>query len=93
MSHGTRIAAAVCCNIWILFMSALDGRGPVPRVYELRADVLAQRGIFREDALPHHDAGSCGGLRRPARQSEVMRRYYQQAHAFYCGVDLHARTM
>src|ERR1700733_2999046 len=49
----------------------------------------AQRGIFRQDALANHDAG----LNPFAHRKETMMRFYQQQHQFYCGIDLHARTM
>ena len=39
--------------------------------------------------LSNHDAGSGAH----AHRKETMMRFYQQQHRFYCGVDLHARTM
>jgi transposase len=41
-----------------------------------------------EGDVPHHDAGSG----RPV-PTEAMMRFYNQPHRFYCGVDLHARSM
>jgi transposase len=51
----------------------------------------AQRGIFRKGAPSNHDAGS--GVR--AHRKETMMNFYkhQNQHRFYCGVDLHARSM
>ena len=37
----------------------------------------------------NHDAGSDS----VAHRKETVMRFYQQQHPFYCGVDLHARTM
>src|SRR5262245_9103270 len=38
--------------------------------------------------------GYPGSNQRPATPySETMMRFYNQPHAFYCGVDLHARTL
>src|SRR5262249_19380012 len=53
------------------------------------AEALSQRGIFRQDAPANHDAGSAAR----AHFKEAMMRFYQQRPRFYCGVDLHARTM
>src|SRR5215475_1953219 len=49
---------------------------------------LSQRGSFRETVPPHHDPGSGA---HPTRETAM--RFYHQSHRFYCGVDLHARTM
>src|SRR5829696_9001971 len=39
-------------------------------------------------------SGYAGGYQRPTPQSsETMMRFYNQQHRFYCGVDLHARTL
>jgi hypothetical protein len=71
---------------------AWDGPGPVPRVSGLEAAKLRpKRGIFRKGVgrPANHDAGS-GSRTHP---KETMMRFYNQPHRFYCGVDLHARTM
>jgi hypothetical protein len=49
---------------------------------------LFQRGIFRERVPPNHDAGS-----GPHATREIAMRFYACQHRFYCGVDLHARSM
>src|SRR5262245_26733452 len=49
---------------------------------------LSQRGSFRERVPPNHDPGS-----GPHTTPETMMRFYNQQHRFYCGIDLHARTM
>jgi len=65
------------------------GRKPVPRVYGLKtARLRPQRGIFRKGAPSNHDAGSNSRSHRSA-----MMRFYDQPHRFYCGIDLHARSM
>src|SRR5262245_48262385 len=33
------------------------------------------------------------GLRPPPRPRRTMMRFYNQVHRFYCGVDLHARSL
>lgn len=37
--------------------------------------------------------GVFGGLSRSPQITEAMMRFYQTQHEFYCGVDLHAKTM
>src|SRR6266542_1581530 len=44
---------------------------------------------FQPARTGDHDAGSA---RRPT-PPETMMRFYNHVHAFYCGVDLHARTL
>src|SRR5262249_12114330 len=70
---------------------AWDRPGPVPRVYGLEAPkLLHKRGIFRKEcSLPTTMRAQAPG----PMPKETMMRFYQQPHAFYCGVDLHARTM
>src|SRR5262249_44702825 len=70
---------------------AWDGPGPVPRVYGLEAaKLLPKRGIFRKRcSLPTTMRAQAPG----PMPKETMMRFFQQPHAFYCGVDLHARTM
>jgi hypothetical protein len=58
-------------------------------VYGLTTDVAAQAWDFQGAVTPNHDAGSGAG---PIPKEDLMR-FYQQQHRFYCGVDLHARTM
>src|SRR6266850_909851 len=49
-----------------------------------------QRGSFsRRRCVDNHEAGSA---RRPVPK-EVMMRFYNQQHRYYCGIDLHARSM
>jgi hypothetical protein len=55
---------------------------------EIGAEATSQRGILRRHAPVNHDAGS-----GPANLKEVMMRFYTEKHRFYCGIDLHARTM
>src|SRR3977135_1694115 len=47
------------------------------------------RGIFRKSVASNHDAGSGPG----PMPKETMMRFYTGQHRFYCGVDLHARSM
>src|SRR5262249_27985749 len=49
---------------------------------------LSQRGSFRERVPPNHDPGS-----GPHPTRESMMRFYTKQHRFYCGIDLHARSM
>jgi Transposase len=60
-------------------------------VYGLEAaKLLPKRGIFRKGcSLPTTMRAQAPG---PIPKETVMR-FYNQAHRFYCGVDLHARTM
>jgi hypothetical protein len=44
---------------------------------------------FQEGVFPsNHDAGSSS-----QGHEEIMMRYYNQPHQFYCGIDLHATSM
>src|SRR5262249_30183092 len=46
-------------------------------------------GIFRKDAPSNHHAGS-----GPPTPTETMTmRVYSKQHRFYCGIDLHARSL
>jgi transposase len=84
----SRHAGPVCCNAWILIMVSLGmGRG------------LSQ-GYRGSRPRPWPKVGAEVCTFRPRRAQapgpipkETMMRFYNQAHAFYCGVDLHARTM
>ncbi len=59
-------------------------------VYGLEVVTLRpKRGIFGKGAPSNHDAGSDAH----AHRKETMMRFYQNTHGFYCGVDLHARSM
>src|SRR5262249_19824281 len=68
-----------------------DGPGPVPRVYGLDAAKLRpKRGIFRKErSLPTTMRAQAPG----PIPKEIMMRFYNQSHSFYCGIDLHASTM
>src|SRR5262249_30617042 len=46
------------------------------------------RGTFRECVPPTTMRDQA-----PAQTRETMMRFYNQQHRFYCGVDLHARTL
>src|ERR1700730_13254016 len=65
-----------------------DGWEPVPVIMRDQGSALSQRGIFRESVPPNHEAGS-----GPHPYQESMMRFYSTQHRFYCGIDLHARTM
>src|SRR5712691_7880752 len=64
--------------------------GACPKVKRAQGRASAQRGIFRQDAPANHDAGSGAG---PMPRGGPCMRFYTSAHRFYCGVDLHARSM
>ena len=65
-----------------------DGRKLVPMGKRAQGQALAQRGTFRESVSPNHDAGL-----GPTHPKETMMKFYTQQHRFYCGIDLHARTI
>src|SRR6516165_9747731 len=69
-------------------MAPWDGWEPVPVKMRDQGGALSRRGIFRERVPPNHDAGS-----GPHPTRETAMRFYSRQHRFYCGVDLHARTM
>jgi hypothetical protein len=48
---------------------------------------LSQRGSFRA-YLPTTMRDQA-----PTQPKETIRRFYNQQHRFYCGIDLHARSM
>src|SRR5262249_44819309 len=66
-----------------------DGPGLSQEVNGLKVGALSQRGFLEGRSFRHDLAGSGPG----PIPTEAMMRFYQQAHAFYCGIDLHARTM
>ena len=45
--------------------------------------------VLWEDAPPNHGAGSGPRL----SQETMTMRLYDRQHRFYCGIDLHARTL
>ena len=64
--------------------------GACPKGIRLKAEALARRTRFREACIfPTTIRAQAPG---PIPKETVMR-FYNQPHAFYCGVDLHARTM
>src|SRR3954452_6808101 len=65
-----------------------DGWEPVPKGRD-QGVTLVSAWDFQEGRtfLPR-----CG-LRPPPGPREYAMRFYNQQHRFYCGVDLHARTM
>src|SRR5262249_21344633 len=81
-------AWAVCCSRLILIMASEGRVGACPKRREIKVLPLSQRGIFRKDVPSNHDAGS-----GPHHLRSNAMRFYNQQHRFYCGVDLHARTM
>ena len=66
-----------------------DGPKFVPRVYGSRPRSWPVVGFSGKVSLPNRDAGSDLG----PIPKETMMRFYQQQHRYYCGVDLHARSM
>src|SRR3974390_3335632 len=84
-----RPPAAVRCSAWILIMSPFGMGWACPN------------GIWARDRGRCPSVGFSGsrnsqprcGLRPGPISKEDMMRFYQQQHRFYCGVDLHARTM
>src|SRR5713226_3901850 len=75
----------------LIMVSLWDGPGPVPRVYGLEAaKLLPKRGIFRKGVAfqPRMRAQAPAPIPK-----ETMMRFYNKSHAFYCGVDLHAKPM
>src|SRR5947209_1911454 len=85
-------AAAVRCSVLILIMVSLsDGPGPCPKGIRARSrEASAQAWNFQEGrSLPTTMRAQAPG---PMPKETVMR-FYNKPHAFYCGVDLHARTM
>ena len=92
MPRETRMAAPVSFSRLILIMVSLwDGPGPVPKVCGLEvAKLRAQAWDFQEEcSLPTTMRAQAPG----PMPKETMMRFYNQPHEFYCGVDLHARSM
>jgi hypothetical protein len=65
------------------------GGSPSQGLNELEGLASAHRGIF--------GAGQAGSTTMqgsgPTHPKETRMRFYTQAHRFYCGVDLHTRTL
>src|SRR5262249_36574535 len=69
----------------------LDGMGRwlVPTSSGIKANLVPAWDFQTRLGRVNHDGGSA---RRPT-PPETMMRFYNQPHRFYCGVDLHARTL
>src|SRR5262249_50029627 len=78
----------VGCNGWILCMASWDGWEPVPVKMRDQGGALSQRGIFRECLPPTTMRDQA-----PTTTREWPFPSHPRRHRFYCGVDLHARTM
>ena len=68
-------------------MASLGWAEACPKGKEVKA-YLVSTWIFRKDVPSNHDAGS-----GPTQTQGDTMRFYNQPHRFYCGIDLHARTM
>src|SRR5262249_58184972 len=75
------------------YMSCPGWRGAAPVAKLIRDHGLprSQRGCCGESSLTHHEAGS--GRPVATEDTRMSHRYYQIAHPYYAGVDLHARTL
>ena len=84
------MAAPVSFSRWIRLMASMvTGRSLSPGKTGSRDCSRSQRGSFR---VIGHRQPRCGI--RPARHHGGHdMRFYNQAHRFYCGVDLHARSL
>src|SRR5262249_43373514 len=80
----------VGCNGLILIMASVGWAGACPKVTRAQGCASALRGIFRQNAPANHAAGSSTG---PMPWRNMIMRFYNQPHRFYCGDDLHASTM
>ena len=72
---------------------------PLDRV-RLNRLILIMASCWRRLSYVERDARRLGTVWSPGRCGlnrilfqETMMRFYQATHSFYCGVDLHARTM
>src|SRR5580692_2834762 len=63
---------------------------PASQVKRTQRRSVVQRGSFSEGLGPSQPRS---GLTRLILFKELSMRFYKHSHAFYCGVDLHARSM
>src|SRR5262245_34874761 len=90
MPRETRMAALVSFIRWILIIaSPWMGRARPNGYRGSRPRSRPKRGIFRSDRV----ASTTMRARARSIRTEAMMRFYDQPHQFYCGVDLHARSM
>src|SRR5262245_20702629 len=77
------------CNTGYSSWPRWDGPAARPMSSGIKANLVPTWDFQTRSGRVNHDAGSA---RRPT-PPETMMRFYHQCHAFYCGVDLHARTL
>jgi hypothetical protein len=89
MFQKNRHAGPVNCIRLILIMVSIGmGRG-LSQGYTAQGRDLGLTWDFQEGRTFQPRCG----LRPRTMPKETVMRFYNQAHEFYCGVDLHARTM
>src|ERR1019366_8637567 len=88
VSRENRMRPRSACNTWILLMPHKKDE-PASQVKRTHRRSVVQRGSF-SDA---RGIATTSGLARPILFKELSMRFYNHSHAFYAGVDLHARSM
>src|SRR5262245_58630631 len=84
------MAAPVSFIRWILIMASVGRAGAVPGRPRSRLAPASSWYRFRRSAC----CSATNGRARADPPPEVMTmRFYTQQHRFYCGVDLHTRTL
>src|SRR4051812_881561 len=66
----------------------LGWAGPVPMVKRVQGLGLVPAWLVKAYFTPRLAGSGTGPIPK-----EAMMRFYQQQHRFYCGIDLHARSM
>src|SRR5438105_3068219 len=83
------MAAPVSFSGWILIMASLGWAGACPnKKAGSRTCLVPTVGFSGKTHFP-----TTMRAQAPAQTKETMMRFYNRQHRFYCGIDLHARTL